>query len=187
MKRLPALIIVVVCVLAVASAGCARAKNSPVGNLPEATATTEPTAALAPQPAATPEAAVVAYLGIVRKAYYSLDSTLVAPYVTADQWVREDAYIQLNLTQNQAIEMQLLSFSVTAQPAASAEASSVTLDTDEKWNWRYWDLKTRKPKTEWVETGYSVRYTLVRQGTGWLVDGTQILEQSGEMTPTPVP
>lgn len=175
------------CVLAAASAGCARAKNQPVPDIPEATATVEPTATLAPQPAATPEAAVVAYLGIVRKAYYSLDSTLVAPYVTADQWVREDAYIQLNLTQNQAIEMQLLSFSVTAQPAVSAETSSVTLDTDEKWNWRYWDLKTRKPKTEWVETGYSVRYTLARQGTGWLVDGTQILEQSGEMTPTPVP
>lgn len=175
------------CVLASASAGCARAKNPPTAGISEATATVESTATLAPQPAATPEEAVVAYLGIVRKAYYSLDSTLVAPFVTSGQWVREDAYIQLNLTQNQAIEMQLLSFSVTAQPVSSAEATSVTLDTSENWNWRYWDLKTRKPKTEWVETGYSVRYTLARQGTGWLVDGTKVLEQSGETTPTPAP
>lgn len=185
--RLRATICFAMCLLIATSAGCARAKNPAVLDVPGATTTVESTGTLAPQPAATPEAAVVAYLGIVRAAYYSLDSTLVAPFVTPGQWVREDAYIQLNLTQNQAIEMQLLSFSVTAQPAVSTEASSVTLDTSEGWNWRYWDLKTRNPKTEWVETGYSVRYILARQGAGWLVDGTQILDQSGEMTPTPAP
>ena len=168
-------------------AGCARAKNpsqvSP--QVAEPTASVDATTPLAPIAAATPEAAVVQYLGVVSQAYYSLDSTLVAPYVTADQWVREDAYMQLNLTQNQAIEMTLLTFEVTAAP--STESSATTLDTEERWRWRYWNLKSRNPKTDWAETGYSVRYTLARQGGGWLVDGTEVLEQSGETSPTPLP
>lgn len=130
---------------------------------------------------------MVAYLGIVSQAYYSLDSTLVAQYVTDGQWVREDAYIQLNLVQNQAIEMDLLSFNVTSPAAPSVDDTATTLVTAERWKWRYWDLKTRQPKTNWAETSYSVEYVLARQNEGWLVDRTRVIDQSGETTPAPVP
>lgn len=181
------LLVIVALALMLGAAGCARAKNAPQVSpqVPEPTASVDATAPVGPIAAATPEAAVVQYLRVVSQAYYSLDSTLVAPYVTADQWVREDAYMQLNLTQNQAIEMTLLEFGVTAPP--STDSSTTTLETRERWRWRYWDLKTRNPKTDWAETGYSVRYTLAFQGGGWLVDGTEVLEQSGETSPTLLP
>jgi len=182
--RLVALVLLFVALTA--STGCARAKNAPVDPAPVASSTETETPP-APRPSATPEAAVVAYLGIVQDAYYSLDSTLVAPFVTEGQWVREDAYIQLNLTQNQAMEMNLLAFKVTAQPSLSAESTSAALDASERWQWRYWDLKTRKPKDDWVETTYSVRYTLERFDGGWLVGQTKVLEQSGDATSTSTP
>ncbi|MHB1340759.1 MAG: hypothetical protein ACYC77_01940 [Coriobacteriia bacterium] len=177
-------------VLLVTAAGCARATSrQPV----TPTSTTESTPSVNTMvgvehlPAATPEGAVVAYLGIVSRAYYSLDSTLVAQYVTDGQWVREDAYIQLNLVQNRAIEMNLLTFQVTAQAVSSAEDTATTLVTAESWKWRYWDLKTRKPKTAWADTSYSVEYTLARQGEGWIVDRTRVIDQSGETTPALTP
>ena len=189
-RRAPSvLVLVLVCTFTLALSGCARARNTaPSGPVVETTASVlEPTSTLTPKPSATPEAAVAAYLGIVQDAYFSLDSTLVAPFVTEGQWVREDAYIQLNLTQNQAMEMNLLEFKVTAQPSFSVESTSVALDASEHWQWRYWDLKTRKPKDEWVETTYSVRYTLERLDGGWLVGQTKVLEQSGDETPTSTP
>ncbi|MEN6431057.1 MAG: hypothetical protein ABFC80_09505 [Coriobacteriales bacterium] len=138
----------------------------------------------AARPSPTPEKAVEAFLTIAARSYYSLDSTMVAPYVTPDQWVREDAYIQLNLMQNQAIEMKLEDFSATQGAPSSAEATTATVRTREVWRWRYWDLVTRKPKTEWAKTGYSMLYTLERVGSGWLVASTKVLEQSGDTSPT---
>lgn len=176
--------------LLLAGAGCARATNRQPATpapAPEPTASVNATAGAEYQPAKNPESAVVAYLGIVTRAYYSLDSTLVAAYVTDGQWVREDAYIQLNLVQNQAIEMNLVSFKVTSPAAPSAEDTAATLVTAEAWKWRYWDLKTRQPKTEWADTSYSVEYTLARQGEGWLVDRTRVIDQSGETTPAATP
>lgn len=185
-RRCVVLAVAVVAVLVFSLSGCARARNQATP-VPASVPTQSVDPANVPKPSATPEAAVVAYLGIVQQAYYSLDSTAVVPYVTAEQWVREDAYIQLNLTQNQAMQMNLITFEVTKQPSPSAEATSVMLDSAEHWQWRYWDLKSRNPKTGWADTRYSVRYTLERLDSGWLVGGTEVLEQSGEMTPTPVP
>lgn len=186
-SRVIRLVVCVVCCAALAvAAGCARAKNVPAR---------EPTSGVLPigdapverLPSSTPKQAVTAYLSAAAEAYYSLETSIVAPYVTEEQEVREDAYIELNRQQGQALEMDLTAFSVLSADSPSAETTSATVRTSEAWRWRYWSLSTRQPSTDWADTTYEVEYLLSRRSGGWLVAHTKVLSQSGDATPTPLP
>ncbi len=174
-------------------AGCARAKNISPSTPDEGTSAVTPAPdpfediRIASKPSTEPIDAVRAYLRAVHDAYFSLESSMVAPFVAERQWVREDAYIQLNVNEGRAIEMTLDEFLVMQAAAPGAEATSTEVTTEERWRWRYWGIETRRPSTAWATTHYRMLYTLARAGTGWVVADTQVLEQSGETTPTPLP
>lgn len=182
--------IVVVAVLATSISGCARARHAP--STPE-TPTEATSGALPPIqaveriPSSTPKQAVTAYLSAIPEAYFSLEVTAVAPFVTERQEVREDSYIELNRQEGKALEMTLLSYRVLEAPEPSDDGTSAVVRTDETWRWRYWDVQTRKPSTGWATTTYRMEYSVERHGSGWLVAGTKILEQSGDTSPTPLP
>ncbi len=183
--------IVVVAVLATSISGCARARHAPSTPEEPGEATSgalPPIQAVERIPSSTPKQAVTAYLAAVPEAYFSLEVTVVAPFVTERQEVREDAYIELNRQQGKALEMTLVSFLVVDEPVAPSgdEASSV-VRTEERWRWRYWDIVARRPSTEWAMTTYRMEYTVERHGTGWLVASSKVLQQSGDTSPTPLP
>jgi hypothetical protein len=138
-------------------------------------------------PSSTPKQAVTAYLAAVPEAYFSLETSIVAPYVTDEQEVREDAYIELNRQEGRALEMQMTAFAVLAADEPSEAATSAVVRTNETWRWRYWSLAKRAPSTQWANTVYQVEYGLARSGTGWLVARTKVLSQSGDTTPAPLP
>lgn len=183
--------IIVVAIFAATVSGCARARHAPT--TPEqpddaTSGTLPPIQAVERIPSSTPKQAVTAYLSAVPEAYFSLEVTVVAPFVTERQEVREDAYIELNRQQGKALEMTLVSFLVVDEPAApSADETSSVVRTEEQWRWRYWDIRTRRPSTEWAKTAYRMEYTVERRGAGWLVANTKVLEQSGDTSPTPLP
>jgi hypothetical protein len=132
--------------------------------------------------AQAPEQAVVDYLGAISVAYYSLESSAVAGFVTEEQWVREDAYIELNRVNNEALEMQLVAYS-TASPVLSEDSTAATMQTRETWRFRIWDLKTRQPAEEWSRAEYTMSYTLTLADTGWLVAAKDVLESSETTEP----
>ncbi|MDI6712477.1 MAG: hypothetical protein QMD96_04485 [Anaerosomatales bacterium] len=183
--------VVVAAVLATTVSGCARARHAP--SRPE-TPTEATSGALPPIqaveriPSSTPKQAVTAYLAAAPEAYFSLEVTVVAPFVTERQEVREDAYIELNRQEGRALEMALTSFLVVDEPVAPSEdETSAIVRTQERWRWRYWDIMARRPSTEWATTTYRMEYTVERHGTGWLVASSKVLEQSGDTSPTPLP
>ncbi|MCX8007699.1 MAG: hypothetical protein N3B11_06255 [Coriobacteriia bacterium] len=172
--------------LVMTSAGCARARNVPED---ETTQGVLPIGERPVQrvPSSTPKQAVTSYLAAIPDAYYSLEVTVVAPFVTERQEVREDAYIELNRQKGQALEMQLVAFQVLQDADPSTDATMAVIRTAEAWRWRYWGLSSRQPSTKWVTTRYEVEYSLERMGRGWLVASTRVVAQSGETTPAPLP
>lgn len=185
---------IIAAVLVAASAsGCARARHALVTPAtPEAPG--ESTAGALPPiesveriPSSTPKQAVTAYLSAIPEAYLSLEVTVVAPFVTDRQEVREDSYIQLNRQEGKALEMALVSYRVLEAAEPSADASEAIVLTEEQWRWRYWDIRSRKPATAWAQTTYRMEYSLAREGSGWLVAGSKIVAQSGDTSPTPLP
>jgi hypothetical protein len=138
-------------------------------------------------PSSTPKQAVAAYLSAAADAYFSLETSIVAPYVTEEQEVREDAYIELNRQEGRALEMDMTAFVVLAADAPSVDATSAVVRTNETWRWRHWSLAERAPSTQWANTVYEVEYGLARSGSGWLVARTKVLSQSGDTTPAPLP
>lgn len=191
--RIHRIIGVLVAVLfATTFSGCARARFTPMepgASTEDATGTLlPPIEAVERIPSSTPRQAVIAYLAAIPEAYLSLEVTMVAPFVTERQEVREDAYIELNRQGGKALEMTLASFRVVDEIVApSRDETSAVVRTQEQWRWRYWDLRARKPSTEWATTTYRMEYTLSRSGAGWLVAATKVLEQSGETSPAPLP
>lgn len=180
-------VVLVACCIALAFAGgCARAKNVPAEE-PSSTVVPVNQAPVERLPSSTPKQAVAAYLSAAADAYFSLETSVVAPYVTEEQEVREDAYVELNRQQGQALEMELAAFSVLAADNPSVQATTAAVRTSETWRWRYWSLATRKPSTAWATTTYQVQYALERRGSGWLVARAKVVSQSGDTTPTPLP
>lgn len=174
------------CAVLILAAGCARAKNIPP------TQTVEPAMPIGEGPvqrvpSSTPKQAVTAYLAAASGAYFSLEASIIAPYVTEEQEVREDAYIQLNRQEGRALEMEMTAFTVLMADEPSVDATSAVVRTKESWRWRYWSLADRAPSTQWADTVYEVEYGLERSGNGWLVARTKVLSQSGDTTPTPLP
>jgi len=166
-KRLIATCVALVALAVVVSAllGCGASSSPGVSTVED-----EPTQELFRD---TPDHAVTGYLEAAARAYYSLDSTMVAAYVTNDQWLREDAYIELLRTRNEAVQMNLksLQFTVGSQ---STGPESATVSTSELWQWRIWNLHTRQPKANWNSSAYHVVYSLVHDGSIWKVDGTSV-------------
>lgn len=129
-------------------------------------------------PSTSPLRAVVGYLDAIRLGYFRLGSSGIVPYVTYEQWNREDGYIQLNATRKEALEMELLSFEVLERDSESATASSATVVSREKWRYRTWDLKAKQPKTDWSVEEFVVRYSVVKQSGGWIVAGKNLMQGS---------
>jgi len=185
-----AVVLLVAFTLASVLGGCARARHAPVAPATPAESTPAafpPIESVERIPSSTPKQAVTAYLSAIPEAYLSLEVTVVAPFVTERQEVREDSYIQLNRQEGRALEMALVSYRVLEAAEPSADASSAVVRTEEQWRWRYWDIRSRKPATAWARTTYRMEYSLSREGSGWLVASSKVLEQSGDTSPTPLP
>ena len=125
-----------------------------------------------PDPAdlATPDAAVVSYLDWVSYAYLISDSSVATHTMTAWEGVRVDAYVELNRQQGRGIQQSLTQFQVTA--FSSAEPTS-TIQTNEEWEYRYFDPETLEYLSDSLSASYEATYTLVLDGQRWLVDSVE--------------
>ncbi|MDZ4655638.1 MAG: hypothetical protein U1F44_07175 [Coriobacteriia bacterium] len=119
----------------------------------------------------TPQAAVTSYLTLLNFSYRMANSEAAASAMTSAEWVRVDAYIQLNCTKNRAIEQHLDLFEGALR---SIEASRAIVTATEDWRYRYFDLDSVLYTSDVLSISYETTYTVLQQSDGrWLVDSVE--------------
>ncbi len=116
----------------------------------------------------TPENAVQSYLDWMSYAYRVTDSQVATSAMTDWEWVRVDAYLEMNRQEGRGIDQSLIELEVLG--VEGSETTS-TVRTHELWTYRYFGPDAEYISDEMTAT-YSVEYTVIRpEGTpNWLVD-----------------
>lgn len=151
--------------LALGLSACAASSSTPGGTpgVDIARAPVEP----APWDLSTPETAVRSYLDWVSFSYRMANSEIPTATMTPGEFVRVDAYIQLNRTEGKALEQTLESIETTL---VSEDTTSAIVTARETWAYQYFSLETLGYLTDAARESYETTYTLVREPLGWLVD-----------------
>ncbi len=129
-------------------------------------------AALESRPAAwdlsTPQNAVSSYLAWTSYAYRIATSNAASATMGSDEFVRVDAYIQLNLEKGRLIDQSLTSI---AFGKPSVQATETLVPTKEKWTYRYVSIKSPGGETLAgpYTASYDATYTVTKSSKGWVV------------------
>lgn len=120
----------------------------------------------------TPEKAVRSYLDWTTYAYRTAQSVLATQTMTANEEVRVDSYIQLNIQKGRILDQQLLSIEFSAP---SAGTTNTTIPAVEHWTYNYLSIDYGNKVLEGPYTAdYDAVYTLVKNTRGeWLVDSVK--------------
>jgi hypothetical protein len=117
---------------------------------------------------ATPDAAVRSYLDWTTFSYRMVNSELATLTCTPEWGVHIDSYIQLNRQEKQrGIDQLLTKFEKRSE---SAEGTRTILVAYEEWDYRYFSLADERYISPAYKASYDTTYTLVSDGTRWLVD-----------------
>jgi hypothetical protein len=127
--------------------------------------------ALASRPApwnlSTPESAIRSYLAWTSYAYRIAESSVAAPTMGANEAVRVDSYIQLNLEKLKLIDQELTSITFGR---SSVDGTHTLVPTKEAWAYRYVSSTTAgKVVGAPFTASYDATYTVVRAGKYWVV------------------
>ena len=116
-----------------------------------------------------PEAAVRSYLEWTSYAYRIAESSAATPTMSAEQEVRVDSYVQLNLQKERILDQLLQSIKFGK---AKVGATSTVLPATESWTYRYVSIKdVGKTVAGPYAIGYETTYTVIKNGKGdWVVD-----------------
>lgn len=120
----------------------------------------------------TPEGAVQAYLDGITFTYRMANSNAASDTMTAYEYVRVDAYVELNRQQGRALEQMLTAFEVRDTLAGEPTA---TVTTYEEWAYHYFSVETMKYVSDKTTASYDADYTVLKQDDGlWLVDKVDV-------------
>lgn len=126
-----------------------------------------------------PESAVRSYLDWTSYAYRIAESAAATPTMSAEQEVRVDSYVQLNLQKSKLLD-QKLQLIVFGKP--SVGSTSTLLPAKENWAYRYVSISDVGKTIEGPFTAvYETTYTVVKNDMGdWVVD-TVAVKAIGEV------
>jgi len=162
MRRVAAAFIAIVIALSVCA--CSPVSSDPGAEHPG------PAVEPASPDLSTPEGAVLSYLDWVSYAYRVAESDEASHTMTPWEWVRVDAYIELNRQQDRAIDQTL----TTLRPhVVSLEDTRAVVTASEEWTYRYITMSTGYYDGSWVDVSYETTYTLELTEDSWLVDRTE--------------
>lgn len=120
----------------------------------------------------TPEGAVRAYLDGITYTYRMANSDAASDTMTPYEYVRVDAYVELNRQEGRALEQMLTTFEVRDTVAGEPTA---TVTTYEEWAYRYFSVDSMKYVSEEATANYDANYTVVKQADAlWLVDKVNV-------------
>ncbi len=152
-------------------AGCSSAQS---GAGSESTATVGPVKAPTAYDLTTPESAVRSYLDAISLAYRTGVSDVASETMTGYEFVRVDAYIQLNIQEGRAIEQALSSFEIKG---LAGKEPTVTVSARETWDYRYFLIADGSYASEELTAAYLSDYTVVKEGAVWKVDAVKVTPQ----------
>jgi hypothetical protein len=125
----------------------------------------------APPDLSSPAAAVRSYVAWVAFGYRAGNAELASATMTPDEFVRVDAYVELNRQKGRRLDERVVS--MTAR-GASVETSRATLAFGEEWRYSYLSLTGDSTVAGPYSVSYDTTYTLVQPSPGrWLVDAVQ--------------
>lgn len=126
-----------------------------------------------------PESAVRSYLDWTSYAYRIAESAAATPTMSAEQEVRVDSYVQLNLQKSRLLD-QKLQVIVFGKP--SVGSTSTLLPAKENWAYRYVSIaEVGKTVAGPYTADYETTYTVVKNSKGdWVVD-TVAVKAIGEV------
>lgn len=120
----------------------------------------------------TPESAVRSYLDWVSYAYRTSKSDIASATMTPAQFVRVDAYNQMNLQKSQLIDQKIDSLELS-KPVINGSRASVP--AREKWTYSYVSAtELNKLVGGPYEASYETTYTLLKTKDGWQVDSVKV-------------
>jgi hypothetical protein len=120
-----------------------------------------------------PESAVRSYLDWTSYAYRITESSAATQTMSAEQEVRMDSYVQLNLQKSQILDQQLASI-VFGKP--SVEGTHTLLPARENWSYRYVSIsEVGKTVRGPYKASYDTTYTVIKNQKGnWVVDNVAV-------------
>lgn len=116
----------------------------------------------------TPESAVRAYLDSITYTYRMANSAAATDTMTDYEYVRVDAYVELNRQEGRALEQTLTVFEVRD---ITGQEPTITVATYEEWAYRYFSVEDLTYLSDETTATYDAHYTVLKQPDGlWLVD-----------------
>lgn len=126
----------------------------------------------APWVLSDPKAAVRSYLDWVSYAYRITESSAATRTMSAQQEVRVDSYVQLNLQKSRLLDQTLMTITFGKE---SVGATHTLLPATEHWVYRYVSIDDVGKTLEGPYTAdYETTYTLVKSNGGWVVDSVAV-------------
>jgi hypothetical protein len=182
-----AALVFVACVALIALAGCSGGKGAATGSSPATTTVGAHMAGPAvdvhilqsavnarPKPwvLTSPKSAVTSYLDWTSYAYRTGQSVVATKTMSADEEVRVDSYIQLNIQKSRLIDQKLTSITF-GKP--SAGTTNTVLPAKEHWTYSYLSIAEGNKVLGGPYTViYNTKYTVIKNKTGdWVVDSVK--------------
>ncbi|PKQ29024.1 MAG: hypothetical protein CVT60_07495 [Actinobacteria bacterium HGW-Actinobacteria-10] len=151
---------------ALLAAGCSGSPDAPVAG------TVGPARPPTHVDRTTPGSAVRAYLDGITYTYRMANSDAASDTMTPYEFVRVDAYVELNRQEGRALEQTLTAFDVRE---VTGREPTMTVSTHEEWLYRYFSVENMEYLSEDTTATYEADYTVIRQDDGlWLVNDVEV-------------
>jgi hypothetical protein len=135
-----------------------------------------------PQPDApalgTPVSAVRSYLDWTAWSLRTGRAQDASPTMTADEFVRVDAYVEMQRQRGRRVDERLDRF---VPGTASAGETATALPAHEEWTYRYVAASSTATTSLAYHASYETTYALVHTSAGWVVDRVE----ARALTPVP--
>lgn len=119
--------------------------------------------------------AVEEYCSVAQAVYVSLDLKLLEHVATENELKRVFPIVQALRAADNVMKSEILEFSVKAA-GNGMKQDTATVDTVERWRFWWEDRKTGAITKGKKEESYRLRYSLVKTGTTWKIDGVKNVE-----------
>ena len=114
----------------------------------------------------TPTSTVDSYLRWVTYSYRMINSDVCSATMTPEEWVRVDAYIQLNAQKPRGLDQHLVKSAVRS---SSVDGTGAIVALSEDWRYRYFVPSSLRYEGPEHSVSYETTYTLVNTGGVWLI------------------
>ncbi len=121
--------------------------------------------------------AVLRYNQLLEKVFIATDPTLIEPYVSTKEIGKIARYVLFLKESNKEMEAKLKEIEFKS---IVIKGKKGLIKTNERWAYRYFDIKTKRQIEPWKEVSYLMNYTLYKNSNHWFI-GEASVEKEKEI------